>query len=189
MRPKELVETVAGAIEDSGRLPDSTNYVGYEPDMDSEAIKLPLVEVSATSEARIDDHNTDEQCHIYDDDGNAVGRVYHSLYQLTIDVSVWTAQGSRYDPRDLGDAVYRALYQYDSSGPGGDLATEVWRVRVGDGGPDEDFGTSPTLRRWSQEVDIWAYEEFTSDEDYIVNVVRPGAGDFSSEGRDDISSI
>lgn len=189
MRPKDVVETVVGAIEDSGRLPDSTNYVGYEPDIDSEAIKLPLVEVSVASEARIDEHNTDEVGQLYDEDGNAVSRVYHSLYQLTIEVNVWTAQGSRYDSRDLGDAVYRALYQYDSAGPGRDLASEVWRVRVGDGGPDEDFSTSPTLRRWSQDVDIWAYEEFTSDEDYIVNVVRPGAGDFGRGDRDDISSV
>jgi hypothetical protein len=51
-------------------------------------------------------------------------------------------------------------------------------VRVGDGTPDEDFSTSPTLRRWSQEVDLWAYEQFTTDEDYIVDVNSPKDGDF-----------
>lgn len=187
MRPKNVIETVVDTLKESGRLPDSTNYVGYEPDMDSEAIKLPLLEVVTVSEARIDDHNTDEQGVILDDDGNAVSRVYHSLYQLSIEVNIWTAQGSKYDPRDLGNEVYRELYQYDSAGPGRELADEVWRVRVGDGNPDEDFSTSPTLRRWSQEVDIWAYESFSDDKDYIVNVIRPGSGDFSGAG-DEISN-
>lgn len=188
MRPKAVVERVVDAIEKSGELPDSTNYVGYEPDMSSEAIKLPVVEASPTSEARISEHNTDEVGRLTDQDGNEVSRVYHALYQLTVEVSIWTAHGSRYDSRELGDSIYRALYQYDSSGPGRNLAPEVWRVRLGDGSPDDDLTTNPSLRRWTQDIDIWAYEEFASDEDYIINVVRPGSGDFErdEEEQDDI---
>lgn len=181
MRPRKVIEAVVSAVKNSGKLPDKTNYVGYEPNIDTEAIKLPLLEVVTVSSARIADHNTDEQGVIEDDNGNAVGRVFHSLYQLTIEVNVWTAQGSRYDPNVLGDGVYSALYNYDSAGPSEDLADDIWRVRIGDGGPDEDFGTSPTLRRWSQEVDIWAYETFTTDEDYIVDVVAPNPDEFEKE--------
>lgn len=178
MRPREVIETVVKVIKESGKLPSKTNYVGYQPNIDTEAIKLPLLEVATVSEARIDEHNTDEQGVIEDDEGMAVGRVFHSLYNLTIEVNVWTAQGSQYGPNLLGDKVYSALYQYDSNGPKRSLAEDIWRVRVGDGEPDEDFTTSPTLRRWTQEVDIWAYEEFTTDESYIVNVQTPESGDF-----------
>ena len=184
MRPREIIEQVVLAVKDSGRLPDKTNYVGYEPNIDTESIKLPLLEVSTVSEARIAEHNTDFQGVIEDDNGNAVGRVYHALYQLTIEVNVWTAQGSKYDPQELGDAVFAALYQYDSAGPSRDLTDDVWRFRVGDGETDDDFTTSPTLRRWSQEVDIWAEEAFTTDEDYIVNVASPADGDFGDSSSD-----
>jgi len=182
MRPREVIEVIVSAVKNSGRLPSSTNYVGYQPNIDTEAIKLPLLEVTTVSEARIDDHNTDEVGVIEDDNGNAVGRVFHALYNLTIEVNVWTAHGSQYDPNQLGDEVYAALYNYDSAGPGVNLHDDIWRVRVGDGEPDEDFTTSPTLRRWSQEVDIWAYETFTTDEDYIVNVTPPASGDFGNTG-------
>lgn len=187
-RPRELIEAVVSAIQSAGTLPSGTNYVGYEPNIDTEAIKLPLLEVVTVSEARIDDHNTDFQGVIEDDNGNAVGQVFHALYNLTIEVNIWTAHGSQYDPDVLGDAVYSALYQYDSAGPDLDLHDDIWRVRVGDGEPDEDFTTSPTLRRWSQEVDLWAYETFTTDKEYIVNVTPPtadGFGDSSSTGEID----
>jgi hypothetical protein len=177
-RPRELIEGVVGAIQDSGNLPNETNYVGYEPNTETQPIKLPLLEVVAASEARIDEHNTDVQGTIDDSNGNTVGQLFQALYNLTIEVNVWTAHGSQHDPDALGDAVYSALYQYDSAGPGRDLHHDVWRVRVGDGTPDEDFSTSPTLRRWSQEVDLWAYEQFTTDEEYIVNVDSPADGDF-----------
>lgn len=184
MRPRDVIEALVAAIKDSGRLPDKTNYVGYEPNIDTEAIKLPLLEVSTVTEARISEHNSDRQGVIEDDNGNAVGRVYHALYQLTVEVNVWTAQGSKYDPDRLGDGVFSALYQYDSSGPSVSLDDEIWRLRVGDGETDDDFTTSPTLRRWSQEVDIWAEEAFTTDEDYIVNVVAPADGDFGDTSAD-----
>lgn len=189
MKARDVIKAVVAVIRDSGRLPDSTNYIGYEPNIDTDAIKLPLVEVVTTSSARISEHNTDQQGVIEDDSGNVVGKVFHELYQLSIEVNVWTAEGSKYDPNVLSDSVYSALYPYDSSGPGKSLAEDVWRVRIGDGSPDEDFGTSPTLRRWSQEVDIWAYETFTTDEEYIKNVDVPEPstqtrGDFSDTDGD-----
>lgn len=178
MRPSELIEEIVLAIRDSGLLPDRTNYVGYEPNIDTEAIKLPLVEVVILDEVRIAEHNTDRVGTITDDDGNAVGKLFHALYQLSLEVNVWTAQDSKHDPDDLGNEIYTALYRYDSAGPGESLADDVWRVRLGDGEPDDDFTTSPTLRRWSQTLDVWAYEDFATTEDYIVNVIGPGDGDF-----------
>lgn len=184
MRPREIIQEIVSAIQSSGQLPSETNYVGYEPNIDTEAIKLPLIEVVTVSEARINDHNSDKQGVIRDDNGNAVAKVYHALYQLTLEVNVWTAHGSKHDPNVLGDSIYNALYPYDSTGPAQDLGDDIWRVEVGDGSPDEDFSTSPTLRRWSQEVNVWAYEAFQTDEDYIVNVLSPNDGDFSDLNSD-----
>lgn len=178
MRPKEVIETVVDALRSSDNLPDGVNFVGYEPNIETEAIKLPVLEVSIDGEVRLDEENTDFIGTIQDDNGNDVGRVFESLYQLTLEVNIWTAQGSAYDPRELGDAVYGTLYNYDSAGPAVTLNDEIWRVRVGDGETDDDLTTSPTLRRWSQELDIWSSEQFTTDEEYIVNVDVPDSGDF-----------
>jgi hypothetical protein len=172
VRPKEIVESIVLVLQSSDGLPDEANYVGYEPDIDSESIKLPLVEVSMGQMLEIDETNSDFVGVRTDSNGNDIGRIYETLYTQDIEISVWTAQDSKYSPRDLSDAVRDAMYSYTIAGPNKtlphpDLGTldEVWRVDIISGGHTDDLGTSPTLRRWRQVIEISASEQYLTDAD------------------------
>ena len=179
VRPKELVEAVLYTLQQSDRLPEAVNFVGYEPDIDSESIKLPLIEVSMATQLEVSDMNTDFVGFREDDEGREIGRIYESLYTQELNIAVWTAQGSRYSPRDLGDIVRDELYAHSTSGPDQPLVhpeddrpvDEVWRFWITEGAHTDDLGTSPTLRRWQEIIQISASEQ------YVTNADAPPAGD------------
>lgn len=170
VRPKELVESVLHILQNNAGLPDETNFVGYEPDIDSESIKLPLIEVSLAEQAEINEVNTDFVGFRTDNDGNQIGRIYESLYTQTINISIWTAHGSKFSPREIDTTVREALYDYATTGPDKTLPhpemgslDEVWRVKITEGSHTDDLGTSPTLRRWEEVVEISASEKYITD--------------------------
>lgn len=172
VRPKQLVESILYVLKNEADLPDHSSFVGYEPDIDSESLKLPLIEVSMGVQVEIDESNTDFVGFRKDDDGNNIGRVYETLYSQELNVSVWTAQGSKYSPRKMSSAVRDALYNYTTTGPQETLPhpdigplDEVWRVKVTEGEHTDDLGTSPTLRRWREIVQINASERYITDSD------------------------
>jgi|APHM01.1.fsa_nt_gi hypothetical protein len=171
VRPQELVESVLYTLQQSERLPDSTNFVGYEPDPESQAIKLPVVEVSTGVQATVSESNTDFIGFKTDSDGNQVGRLYETLYTQTLNISVWTAHESKYSPRDISDSIRDELYNHATAGPAkplrkpdGSTLDEVWRVAIQDGEQTDELGRSPTLRRWQQDVIIQASEQYVTDE-------------------------
>jgi hypothetical protein len=177
VRPKELVEALLYTLQQSDSLPDAANFVGYEPDIQSESIKLPLVEVSLSTQFEIDESNTDFIGYKYDSDGRELGRIYESLYSQELTVAVWTAHGSKYSPRELGDVVRDELYNHETQGPGnplrhpedGRVLDEVWRVSIIEGAHTDELGRSPTLRRWEETLEISASEQYVTDEDPIAS--------------------
>lgn len=172
VRPQELIDAILFTLQQADRLPSGTNFVGYEPDTSSESIKLPLVEVSTGPMTRDNLTNTELVGFVEDHDGQQIGRRYVSNYRLMLDVSVWTAHGSKYSARDLGNIVRDALYAHDTSGPNEPLRhpdnstiDEVWHVNLQDASQTDDLGTSPTLRRWEQTMVVAASEEYVSRSD------------------------
>jgi len=172
VRPKELIESIIYILKDAPDLPSSINFVGYEPDIDSESIKLPLIEVSLETQIEINEANTEFVSFKTDDEGNQIGRVYESLYTQDIHVSIWTAQGSKYSPRELNNVVRDTLYKHTTTGPNEPLVhpelgclDEVWRVKLIEGSHTDDLGTSPTLRRWDDMLEISASERHVTDAD------------------------
>lgn len=173
VRPKELVEAVLYTLQQSNDFPEATNFVGYEPDINSESIKLPLIEVSLATQVEIDETNTDFIGFKTDDSGRDIGRIYETLYTQELNIAVWTAHGSRYSPRDMGDTVRDELYAHSTGGPNeplrhpedGRVLDEVWRFRITEGAHTDDLGTSPTLRRWQETVQISASEQYVTDEE------------------------
>lgn len=168
VRPDELVNSIIRSLDRSGRLPDTTSYMDHEPDINTESIKLPVVEVSPNDQLRIDEMNTDRVGYETDDDGNRVGEIFQSLYQQEITVAIWTAQDSKYNVRKLAQQARDTLYEHDTKGPAvalryGDNSPigEVWRFRILDGAHVNDLTTSPPLRRWEQTVSVWASEQYT----------------------------
>lgn len=173
VRPKELVEAVLYTLQQSTDLPDAANFVGYEPDINSESIKLPLVEVSLATQIEIDESNTDFIGFKTDSNGNDIGRIYESMYMQELNVSVWTAQGSKYSPREMGNTIRDELYAHTTVGANKPLRhpdddrelDEVWRFKIIEGSHTDDLGTSPILRRWEEIIQISASEQYVTDAD------------------------
>jgi hypothetical protein len=172
VRPQQLIESVLYTLQQSNAIPDSTNFVGYTPDINSQSIKLPLIEVSTGIQNQLSESNTDFVGFKTDDSGNDIGRIYETLYTLEITVAIWTAHGSKFSPRNISDAVRDALYAHDTAGPAqplrhpdGSPVDEVWRFALQDGEQTDDLTTSPTLRRWQQNVVVSASEQYITDEE------------------------
>ncbi len=171
VRPNELVEALLYTLKQSDNIPDSASFVGYEPDIDSEPIKMPLIEVSLGTQFEISEENTDFIGYVTDADGNQVGRRFESLYEQELTIAAWTAHGSKYDPRTISDAVRDEIYAHTTAGPNKPLRhpeddrvlDEVWKVTITEGEHTDDLGRSPTLRRWEELISISASEQYVTD--------------------------
>jgi hypothetical protein len=191
--PRASLEAVARAIANSGELPSDMGLVMREADVDSDDsdVDVPALEVQTDEVENVVIHNSDLTDYIVDDDGNRVGRVYTSDYEMTLSLSLWTTEGDGYTPNELGQALRNALYQYSSYGPDRPLLDEegaplddIYYFRIGDGQRADDLIRNPTVRRWEQEVELWAYEDFRTTEDYIATVDFPASGDFADTDGD-----
>ena len=171
VRPKELVEAVLYTLQQSDDLPNETNFVGYEPDINSESIKLPLIEVTLESQVEVSESNTDFVGYRFDGNGNRIGKIFESLYTQELSISAWTAHGSRFSPRDISDTIRDELYAHETGGPEQPLRhpddnrvlDEVWRFDILSGDQTDDLGRSPTLRRWEQSIEIAASERYLTN--------------------------
>jgi len=194
-KPQELLHSIYLSIEESvgSDLPQELDTVFHTADQrgsDSDK-NLPLLEFNILSTDRIANSNTDFVGFVKDDEGNEVGRIYDMLYSMQIQIELWTAQGSEYDPNYLGSAIRESLYPHDSKAYGkpfvdtqGNPLSSVWKFKLLTGGRNDDIMTTPTARKWEQNVRIWSYERFDTTEDYITNVDYPSAGDYKVSDND-----
>lgn len=195
--PADSMKTVARAIANSGNLPSDMSLLLHEADADNQDadVDIPLLEIELVDSERVHPNNTDLVGWKVDDDDNRIGRIYHSEYELTLEIDVWTAANDDYDANEMGKAVRNALYPYSSYGPqqsftdeNGQPIDEIFRFVISDGTRSDDLIQTPTVRRWRQEVELWAYEEFETTEDYIVNIDYPSSGDLSDDGDGTVDS-
>lgn len=191
--PIQILYEIRDALDDSDDLPRSVNYLVQEADMDGHDadVKIPVVQITPVSSARITDFNTDAVERITDGSGNEIGRRYHAEYQMVIQIDVLTVDDRTDDNeliRSLTNSLRNALYQYDSAGPSTKLEESVWRFVVDEGERIDDLTMTPTLRRWRQDVTVWSYEVFDTTEDYIVDVNTPQASEFNDTDDDGIIS-
>lgn len=198
VRPDTALESVVTALKESGRLPNATTYSVYEIDQDGGQSNLrpPIVEVTTASVIRSAAHNTDQIGFATDDNGNNIGRIYHSKFEMPVEIDVWTAEGGEYDPHELGEAVRYALYQYDDYQRGEPLPdpddptsqlSEVEKFTMGDGAVRNDLSMTPALRRWRQTGEVWFHETINTAEEYgsenfVASVVTPSADDITADG-------
>lgn len=180
LNPDDAVSAVRNTVEQSGKLPAELSYVEQEPGDEERDIHLPALILHPLSAIRIVDHNTDFDGYVTDSNGNRTGRVFTAEYRLDIQLDIWTASGSSYDERTLGNALHTALYPHDSNGPGKSLIGDdgqpiesVWKFRLNDGEQANDLTGTPTLRRWRQDVSMWAYHRFDTTADYSSTVSYP----------------
>lgn len=189
MTPTEAIAAIHRSIQNNADVPRRTSYLDETADIGgaNDDVRLPLIETQTISQIRIEDFNTDRVGYIRDDFGNRTARVFHTEYMCDFQIDVWTASGSRYDPDEMGKSIREALYMHDKAGPdkpfldeNGDPIDDIWNFRILDGGREDDLTTTPSLRRWRQDVELWAYEEFVSTEDYIESVVLPTDNNITS---------
>lgn len=195
--PRDSMEAVARAVANSGELPAELSVLLQEADQanDDADVDLPLLEIQPITVDNVVVENTDVVGFTVDEAGNQVGRVYWSEYEMGIQLDIWTTKDDGYDPDDLGEKLRKALYQYSSYGPdlsfsdsNGDPIEEITYFRLQEGERDDGLFDTPTVRRWSQEVELWANEEFSTDEDYIVDVDYPEDGEFNDDDADKVIS-
>lgn len=191
--PRNAMESVAKAVANSDKLPAEMGVTLREADMDSDDadVDMPLLEIQPVEVDNVVVHNTDFVGYVTDNAGNHVGRVYHSEYEMTISLDIWTIADSEYDPDSLGRRLREALYPYASHGPQNDFVDEngnplddITYFRLDTGERADDLIQTPTVRRWSQQVELWGYEEFSTEEDYITEVSYPDWHDLNDDDND-----
>lgn len=189
--PRESMEAVARAVAQSGNLPSELSLLLQEADEsnDDADVDLPLLEIRPQTVDFVRIDNTDFVGFTTDADGNQTGRIYFSEYEMGIELNLWTTEGDGYDPDDLGRRLRDALYQYSSYGPASEFTDEsgnpleaITYFHLDEGERDDGLFSTPTVRRWSQEVELWASEEFRTNEDYIVQVDYPKSGEIDVSG-------
>lgn len=175
-RPQELVDAVIRKLDSASELPDKINYLDHVADFDTEAVKLPIVQVTTGQMTDENLKNKDFIEFVEDDDGNVTAKKFERLYRLIIEVEVFSAEGSSFDERDLGTLVRDELYKLSTSGAAerlldenSDILDEVWKVSILSAEQTDDLSTSPPLRRWSQTIAI------SSSEEYIEPADNPSA--------------
>ena len=200
--PADTMDLVARNIADDDHLPNEMSVIFHEADTENEDadVDLPLLEVQLANSDRVKINNTDLAGFVVDEnppnsdiDEAKTGRIYHAEYELTLELNVWTTAEDGYDANKLGEAVRTALYPYSSYGDQkpfldeeGEPVDEIFRFIISDGTRADDLIQTPTVRRWRQEVELWACEEFVTSEDYIVSVDYPSDGDFNDYDDDGV---
>lgn len=179
--PSETLYAIGRAVDESGLMSDNVSYLFHEADTENDDanVDLPLIEIQPVETDHVNPSNTDFVDYVTDDQGRQIGRVYHAEYQMTAQIDIWTAADGRYDVDELGDTLREALYPYSSYGPQQPFTDEngnqeqIFRFVMDSGERDDDVIQTPTLRRWSQQVEVWAFEDFKTTEDYLVGVNPP----------------
>lgn len=195
VRPDTILQSLKEVIESSNRLPRSTSYAtfGLDAEGGQSNVRPPIVEITTVDVIRNISHNTDFVGYATDSNGNHIGYIYWSLFEMPVQIDIWTAEGDNYYPDLIGRECRTALYRYDDAQYGaqlpdpdstGDLV-EVDRFVLDDGGPEDDLSMTPALRRFRQNAEVWFHEEINTAEEYgsenfIANVVAPGDGDMTS---------
>ena len=187
MNPREILEVVNSTIQDSGKLSLSDEqYIAKEASVDGEDanIDLPLVETTPVSNVRATRHNTDFVDYVTDADGNRIGKIFDATFEMTFQLSVWTARGSSNDSESLMSTVRGVLRRHEDIGPGepfldetGDTVDAIEFFELIDSEPDNDFDYSPNIYQTLQEAEIWFTSRIKTTDPVIEVVDTPDSGD------------
>jgi hypothetical protein len=190
MNPREILEVVNSTIQDSGKLSlSSEHYIAKEASIDGADanVNLPLVESTPVSTVRAARHNTDFVDYVTDADGNRIGEVFDATFEMTFQISVWTARGSGNDSETLMSTVREVLRRREDVGPdepfideNGDSVDAVGQFQLINSEPDNDLSYSPNLYRTLQEAEIWFRDRIETTDPTIQVVDTPEDGDMTA---------
>jgi len=181
--PHDILVLIRDELEGDSNIPDSVSYILREVDGDGidGNITLPVIQIQAVTATNFDIFNTDVSGTKQDGSGNDIGRFFRSEYQLRVQIDVVTVD-RRSDSNEhidyLADTVRRSLYRFDSAGLANELDTDVWRFILDTGSRTDDMTTTPTMRRWQQDVLVWTYETYETTEEYIKDFAITATADY-----------
>lgn len=200
-----VLQSLVTALKESGRLPSATTYSTWELDQDNGQanVKPPVVEITSIDVARSRPHNTDLIDHVTNDDGQEIGYLFRALFEMPVQIDVWTAEGDRYNPKEIGEQIRYALYEYDSAQLGNPLPDPddpstpldgIDHFTLDDGQVANDLSMTPALRRWRQSAEVWFHETINTAAEYgpesPVTTVKSGDGDvIASDDPSEVEQI
>lgn len=175
--PQTVLESLAKALHESGRLPDETTYATLEIDPEGKQANVtpPVVEITVETLQRETNRNTELVNYETDSNGNHIGKIYRSSFILLVRFDCWSADGDSYDSRDMGNQLRDALALYDSRKMGETLPhpdsgkntlDDVWNVAVGETSRPNDLSMTPALRRTRTLVECRFSDEYSSTDYY-----------------------
>lgn len=178
-QPQEIIDGVVTVLKNSDNIPDVVNFINKEPDVNSNPIKLPFIQVSGEVKVNVDATNSNKIDTISGSNSETLKEVYETLYTQEFNVAVWTAQGSSNDVKKLSASIRNVLFEYTTAGPDRELPDpngdgtldDVWNVRLLETERTDDLGTSPTARKRTEVIEVSAGETFiTEDKETIEGV-------------------
>ncbi len=189
VHPNTILESLRAACKRSEVVPSGVTYSTVELDAEGEHadVSLPIIEFSIENIDRDTSRNTDRVGVELDSNGNEIGYIFQSWFEMDVTASVITASGGGVNHRDLDKKLRKVLVQYDDRMLGNRLPdpadssqdiSGVSTFTVGMITPDNDFSTSPSMRGRSISIGIdYVHEYFTTDiegaYDYLKTVENP----------------
>ncbi len=187
-RTQDIIDSIIFSLQSSDGLPDKVTFIDFDPDTDTQPIKLPIVQVNPIDVTDESEVNTEFVRFVKDDDGDVSGKVFERLFRQEVNIATLSAQGSQFDAREMMDQVQTALFRHQTSGPfetlekpDGTTLDGVWRFDISSSSQQNDLSTSPVLRRVEKTVFVSGSEQFvtTADEPPVEEI-----GDFEAEVKE-----
>jgi hypothetical protein len=166
---EQAVEVIRDNIDRDSRLPDRMSYIIHEADQEGQHanVSLPLIEMQIANVSRDDRNNTTKRGFVFDTDGNRVGRLFESKWEMELYLNIWTVDGSDYNVDELASVVKTVLFDHDELGPdepftmdGGEPVDDIWGFRLGDSERTDEFGQTPSVRRLRLTATVRGLEEY-----------------------------
>lgn len=169
---REAVEVIRDTIDRDNRIPDAMSYVIHEPDTEGAQanVSLPLIVFEILDTTRDDQNNSNFKEYVYNSKGQQVGRIFEEKWQMSLQMGIWTADGSDYNADELAATLRTVLYDYDVKGPDktfqddqGDPVPDIWNFTLEDTERADDLTQTPTIRRVRVSAQVYGAEQYRQD--------------------------
>lgn len=160
---REAVQIIANTLRRSDKYPDDMSYILDEPDPEGRdsAVSVPVTVLQDIDTRRDDPSNSNFVEYLTNDDGEQVGKIYETKWEMSLQIAIWTASGSHTTVDTLGRHLYEILYQYDSRGPAdtfvdadGEPISSIYDFSLRERSRDDSLVETPSVRRWQQSARV-----------------------------------
>lgn len=169
---REAMEVIADTLREDRGIPQEMSYLLHEADPEGEdaAVSLPMVEMQDVQVLRDDPSNSTFLTYLVNDDGEEVGYVYETKWEMRLQMDIWTAAGSDYDADELGKQLRKVLFAYDTRGPGmsftddqGEPVDDIYDFSLRRSLRNDELNQTPSVRRFRQVARVRGAEILTKE--------------------------